>query len=105
MMRRAWIRQLAPLAIGLILVLVMAEAEARRGGGGRGGGGGGGHRGGGRSFSRSSPARGGSFHGHRSYGSSRQATRQGGRSDRRDTRRDVHSERPRRRKSSISLTK
>ncbi len=101
-------QRLAWFALVLVFVFAAAELEARRGGGGRGGRGGGfsrssparggsfrgGRSGGGRNISRNSPARGGSVQGRRAYGGSPQASRRGGRSGRRhDERRDVRSER------------
>ncbi len=105
-------QRFAWFALVLVFVFAAAELEARRGGGGGRGGRGGGFsrsspaRGGsfrgGRSgdrtgFSRNSPARGGSVQGRRTPGRSPQASRRGGRSgrrrdERREVRRDVRSE-------------
>ena len=104
MIPRVWIQGIAWSGLLLMFVFAALEVEAR---GGRRGGGGrsfsrssparsgsvrGSRPSSGRSFSRSSPARSGSVQGRRAYGRNPQATRRAGRSGRRDVRRDVRSE-------------
>ncbi len=105
MIPRVWMQGIAWCGLLLMFVFAALEVEAR---GGRRGGGGrsfsrssparsgsvrGSRPSSGRSFSRSSPARSGSVQGRRAYGRTPQATRRAGRSGRRDVRRDVRSER------------